>query len=372
LLFAGLPSSLLATLLLLTLTVAVAHIAGATHAWRASIGILAVTAARFFLWRAYRRRADRENIPWSTLFLIGAIAAGTAWGLGAVIVFPAGDVETEAFISFVIAGVSAGAITTLAIDKRAALGFVLPCVSPLAIRLLLEPGVYSATMGFMTTIYAVVICAAAVRLGEHITENIVLRMQASEQQRAQQRSERALAQANQRLRDFIDAADHVAIIALDDRGTVSMMNRGAEKMLGYSEQEMAGKLTLELLLDGCEIDHIINGQNGNERRLETLLERIRASGSFRSDCTFVGKNGRRLRVDLVLTPTRTDTDAITGYLATAIDISERKRAAEELARMNDSCWPRTRPAWAFGIGTWWPTRSRGMRAPTKSTACLAI
>lgn len=352
LLFAGLPSSLLATLVLLTLTVAVTHLAGGIDALPASLTILTVTAARCMLWLAYRRHANRENIAWSTLFFVGSIAGGAAWGFGAVMVFPAGNVAAQAFIAFVIAGVSAGAITTLAVDKRTALGFVLPCVLPLAIRLLVEPGVYSTTMGVMTTIYAVVISAAAIRLSQHITENIVLRMRASEQQRAQERSERALAQANHRLRDFIDAADHVAIIALDDHGTVSMMNRGAEKMLGYAEQELAGKLTMELLLDATELQDMA-GELSTEARqlfgLDALLQYSRAAGSLRHECTFVGKNDQRVLVDLVLTPTRADAGAVTGFLATAIDISERKRAAEALIRMNQRF---VLAAHSGGMGIW--------------------
>ncbi len=352
LLFAGLPSSLLATVLLLTLTVAVMYFAGAVDLSAAGLGILLVTTARLFLWLAYRRHGARENIAWSTLFFIGAVAAGAAWGFGAVIAFPVGDVSAQAFIAFVIAGVSAGAVTSLAIEKWTALGFVLPCVLPFAVRLLLEPGLYSITMGMMAAVYAVVISAAGIRLSRDITENIVLRMQASEQQLAQERSERALAQANRRLRDFIDAADHVAIVALDNDGIVTMMNRGAGKMLGYSEQELAGKGSLERLLDADDLQEAANELSTRDRRLYGLrafLQYSLETGSLRRDCMFVGKNGQRVLVDLVLTPTRDDADAVTGFLATAIDISERKRAAEALIRMNQRF---VLAAHSAGMGIW--------------------
>lgn len=352
LLFAGLPSSLLATLLLLTLTVAVMYFAGAIDASPASLGILTVTAARFILWLAYRHSSDRENIAWSTLFFIGCVAAGAAWGLGAVIVFPEGDTAAQAFIAFVIAGVSAGGVATLAVERRSALGFLLPCVVPFALRLLVEPGAYSITMGVMVAVYAVVISAAGIRLSQHITENIVLRMVASEQQRAKERSERALSQANHRLRDFIDAADHVAIVALDDNGIVTMMNRGAEKMLGYSEQELVGKLTLELLLDPNEVQDTANELSTEGRRLfglDAMFQYSRETGSFRRECMFITKSDQRVLVDLVLTPTRGDTNASAGFLATAIDISERKRAAEALIRMNQRF---VLAAHSGGMGIW--------------------
>jgi PAS domain S-box-containing protein len=355
LLFAGLPSSLLATLLLLLLTIAVAKLTGEVDlrlAIAAALAISIVTAGRLALWLAYRRSAQRENISWSTLFFVGCIAAGASWGLAAVLVFPKGNTDAQAFLAFLIAGVSAGAVTTLAAEKRAALGFVLPCVMPLAIRLLIEPGTYSAIMGVMTAMYTILISAAGLRLSQQICENIFLRLQASEQQRAQERSERALAVANHQLRDFIDAADHVAIVALDCNGIVVMMNRGAEKMLGYTEQELAGKLTLELLLDDQEVQEVARELSSEGRRLfglHALLQYSRESGSFRRECVFVGKEHQRLHVDMVLTPTRAEADNITGFLATAIDIGERKRAAEALTRMNERFVLATHSG---GMGIW--------------------
>ncbi|HEY0681256.1 MAG TPA: ATP-binding protein [Steroidobacter sp.] len=360
LLFAALPSSLLATLVLVSLTVAVAALTGEVDVTLTAIAaavISMVTACRLVLLLAYRHHPRRENIAWSKLFFIGCVAAGTSWGLAAVLVFPAGDTDAQSFLAFLIAGVSAGAVTTLAADKRAALGFVLPCVVPLAVRLVMEPGAFGTTMGIMTGLYAYVIASAGLRLSQHIRENILLRLQASEQQRIQERSERALAVANHQLRDFIDAADHVAIIALDNSGIVIMMNRGAEKMLGYAERELADKLTLELLLDADELQDIATDLSTPERRsfgLPALLEHSRQTGSFRRECLFVAKDERRVHVDMVLTPTHGHADVITGFLVTAIDIGERKRATEALTRMNERFALATHSG---GMGIWdWDIR----------------
>ena len=361
LLFGGLPSSLFVTLVLLILTVVVVQLTGEAdlrETGLAAVGICIVTAARFTLWLFYRRHQQHENIAWSTLFFVGCVAAGASWGLASVLIFPAGDTDAQSFLAFLIAGVSAGAVTTLAAEKRAALGFVLPCVVPLSIRLLVEPGVYGVTMGIMVGLYTLVISAAGLRVSRHLRENIVLRLQASEQQRIQERSERALAVANHQLRDFIDAADHVAIIALDSNGLIIMMNRGAEKMLGYAEQELAGKLTLELLLDADEVQdmaHELSSEGHNLFGLHALLEYSRATGSFRRECLFVCKNEQRVHIDLVLTPTHGDAGSITGFLATAIDIGERKRAAEALTRMNERFVLATHSG---GMGIWdWNVRA---------------
>ena len=180
----------------------------------------------------------------------------------------------------------------------------------------------------------------------------MLRLEAAEQQRTQQRSERALAAANRRLRDIIDAADHVAIIALDGHGIITKINRGAEKMLGYGESELAGKLTLELLLDPEEVQNMANEFSTPQRRLfglDALLQRVRETGSHRRECCVVGKQDHRLQVDMVLTATRGEENKVTGFLATAIDVSERKRATEALIRLNERFKLATHSS---GMGIW--------------------
>lgn len=352
LLFAGLPSSLLATLLLVVLTVIVSELAGATDITTAGLGILFVTALRGVLWLAYRRMSQRENIAWSTLFFVGCVAAGMAWGFAAVAVFPHGDIAAQAFLSFLIGGVSAGAVTTLSVDRRNLLGFVLPCVLPLGVRLYIEPGVYGDTMAVMVVLYAVVIIAAGLRLQQKTVENIVLRLEASDQQRVQERSERALATANRNLRQVIDAADHVAIIALDSNGRVLMTNRGAEKIFGYAENELVGRLTLEILLDAADVHDIeteLGPQGPKLFGLQALLQYTLKSGSYSRQCVLVDKQNRRVQVDLVLTATRNDSGVVNGFLATAIDVGERKRAAEALTRLNERFQLATNSG---GMGIW--------------------
>ena len=59
---------------------------------------------------------------------------------------------------------------------------------------------------------------------------------------ARRRAETALGDTSQRLQTLIDAAP-VAIIALDEAGRVALWNKGATRMLGWSEQEVLGQET---------------------------------------------------------------------------------------------------------------------------------
>lgn len=349
LLFAGLPSSLLATVVLLALAVSLND---SGNTLLACSGIVAVSLLRLSLWWAYRRHSQRENIAWSDLFFIGCVAAGAAWGTTIILLFPQGDIAGQAFLAFLLAGVSAGSVVALAAERRNVFGFVLPCIMPLAVLLYSGAGKYGATMAAMTAMYTIVICTSGVRLHRQIRDNIVLRLEASEQQRVQQRSERALSLANRRLRDVINAADHVAIVAIDSHGIVTMLNRGAEKMLGYAESELAGKLTLELLLDGDDLQSWVDSLRAPGRKLfglPALLEHARDRGSLRRQSLLVSKQEQRVHADVVLTATRGDDNNVNGFLATAVDISERVRASEALSRMNERFQLATHSG---GMGIW--------------------
>ena len=70
---------------------------------------------------------------------------------------------------------------------------------------------------------------------------------------------------------------------------------------------------------------------------------------MRRECLLVGKQQQRLHVDLVLTATRGDDNNVTGFLATAVDVSERKRASEALSRMNERFKLATHSG---GMGIW--------------------
>ena len=51
------------------------------------------------------------------------------------------------------------------------------------------------------------------------------------------RAEEKVANAHRDLMSVINASSHVSIIAIDQQGTITLFNSGAEKMLGYSREE---------------------------------------------------------------------------------------------------------------------------------------
>ena len=59
-----------------------------------------------------------------------------------------------------------------------------------------------------------------------------------------------------RLAGVLNAATETAIVAVHPSGaTITLFNRGAERMLGYSAQEVVGVASPGLFLDRAEIGH---------------------------------------------------------------------------------------------------------------------
>lgn len=144
--------------------------------------------------------------------------------------------------------------------------------------------------------------------------------------------------ANRQLQAVLDAASELSIIATDPDGLITIFNRGAEKMLGYTSAEMVGKQTSMLLHLAPEVE-----QRGIElsRRLgkqisgfRVFVENSRHSGVEKREWTYIRKDGSHLSVNLTVTIIRDDQGAISGFLGIAEDLTERKQAEQEREKLS--------------------------------------
>ncbi len=119
---------------------------------------LATLCGRLLLLLSYRRalrRAGRslDNTRWFMLFRVGVVLAGLVWGLASILLFPRGDLAHQTFLAFTLAGLSAGATATLAVDYLGATAFLLGVLAPLAVQLLGEGQRIPLAMGVMVILY---------------------------------------------------------------------------------------------------------------------------------------------------------------------------------------------------------------------------
>jgi PAS domain S-box-containing protein len=125
-----------------------------------------------------------------------------------------------------------------------------------------------------------------------------------------------------RLAAIIDSSDD-AILSKTLDGIIMTWNEGAERLYGYSASEAIGKSVLMLVPTECH------------REQPEFLAQIRRGDSVQHHETVrMRKDGSRFYVSVTLSPLRNANGEITGYSAIARDISERKRADEQIRELN--------------------------------------
>ena len=139
-----------------------------------------------------------------------------------------------------------------------------------------------------------------------------------------------LSRATEQLRDVLAAAADFSIIATDLDGVITLFNKGAEKLLGYTAEGVVGKQTPalfhlpeEVVARSVELSTEPGQPVEGFRVFTKIPER---DGSETREWSYKCKDGRHVPVSLTVTALRNDSAKVTGYLGIAEDISERKRA----------------------------------------------
>lgn len=126
------------------------------------LGIQAVGAARYLLWRSYVRAQPSQDPSelWRRRFLVGAIAAGASWAFTVVVLMPpAGRPETALLLVMILA-VCSVATATLAAQFAALLGFLTAALVPTIGVALVAGGPVEAMAAAAT--FAALLCQVAV------------------------------------------------------------------------------------------------------------------------------------------------------------------------------------------------------------------
>jgi hypothetical protein len=154
LLFSHLPVILLATSLnsvILTLTLWNHASHSVLVSWLVCIQLTALL--RCVLLLKYRRNPKRGS--WGRWFSVGTWVSGICWGAGGVLLFTPGSVPHQTFLTFVLGGMSAGAVTTLSANFRVVLAYLIPVLLPLTVRLVGEGGQLHVAMGGMVGLFLI-------------------------------------------------------------------------------------------------------------------------------------------------------------------------------------------------------------------------
>ncbi|MEW6055092.1 MAG: PAS domain-containing sensor histidine kinase [Bdellovibrionota bacterium] len=138
--------------------------------------------------------------------------------------------------------------------------------------------------------------------------------------------ELALSNAEQIFRLLVDAVSDYAIFALDPNGYVLTWNRGAERFKGYKANEIVGQHFSRFYMRS----DIENGKPDMELRVAA------DEGRYEEEGWRVRKDGSLFWANVVITALRDQSGVLRGFAKVTRDLTERKRAEENLQQLNEN------------------------------------
>lgn len=184
----------------------------------------------------------------------------------------------------------------------------------------------------------------------------ILELNASLEEQVGKRTQE-LSKLNLLLNNVLESASEVSIIATDLEGTIRVFNRGAERLLGYSAEEMIGK-------QKPAVFHLPEEVEARSRELSeeygqpisgfrVFVHKSELEGAESREWSYIRKDGSRLAVTLMVTAMRDTGGQLTGYLGIALDLSEEQRLRREALAARDQVAMAAEVA-ELGIWSWIP------------------
>lgn len=163
-------SVIISTILVVTQWPVLDH--GLLSGWLASSYL--VTVLRFAgYWRYRGSSCDEKTLPLkASMAFWGAVSSGLIWGSAGFLLFPPDNITHQVVLSFCLAGVAAGGVTTLSAQLPAALSFLMLSLLPLETHFLLAPHAFKLEMGLLVALFLALLLATSYRLNRTITETL--------------------------------------------------------------------------------------------------------------------------------------------------------------------------------------------------------
>ncbi|MFP4299932.1 MAG: PAS domain S-box protein [Spirulinaceae cyanobacterium] len=126
-----------------------------------------------------------------------------------------------------------------------------------------------------------------------------------------------------------------AIISTTPDGTIATFNTGAERLLGYSAEDIIGKVTPMLIHDPAEVRQRAYSLSEElnepiQPGFEVFVAKAKRGISEEREWTYIHQDGQPIPVCLSVTTLRSESDEILGFLGIARDMTAQKQVQADL------------------------------------------
>lgn len=151
----------------------------------------------------------------------------------------------------------------------------------------------------------------------------ILQLNAELEQRVSQRTTE-LQESEEHFRLLVDGVKDYALLMLDPNGHIVSWNSGAQRILGYSAEEIIGQ--------NCECFYLPEDiqQGKPKQNLQIAL----AEGRLEQESWRVRKDGSRFWANVVTTPLTDETGQLRGFSKVTRDATQRKITQDKLTRLS--------------------------------------
>ncbi|MGA7920877.1 MAG: sigma 54-interacting transcriptional regulator [Candidatus Acidiferrales bacterium] len=138
-------------------------------------------------------------------------------------------------------------------------------------------------------------------------------------------AQNALHQSDEIFRHLVESVTDYAIFMLDPQGRVSSWNVGAERIKGYTEEEIVGQHFSRFYLR----EEVDSGKPDRELKIAA------AQGKFEDEGWRVRKDGSRFWANVIITAIRDQSGNLLGFAKVTRDFTERRKA-EDAVRLSET------------------------------------
>ena len=154
---------------------------------------------------------------------------------------------------------------------------------------------------------------------DEVTSDLSFALESVEREERRRRAEATL-----RIQAQILSQVHDSVVSTDLHGFVTSWNAGAEKIFGYTVEEAVGRHVSFVYPEG-----------GGDFLKENVIEPVKQKGEHEVEVWMRRKSGEDFYAHLSLSVLRDDAGIVIGLVGYSIDITERKKAEEEIRRLNE-------------------------------------